>query len=58
MRRRSLNDYVAEAERIYKETDYYTMYIGYHAYFKCNDMDFQCRMLTDPEQILEETGDP
>jgi uroporphyrinogen decarboxylase len=45
---------VREAERIFKDTDYFTMYIGYHAYFVCDDMDWQCRMLTDPEEILEE----
>ena len=48
------NAYVVEAERIFKETDYYTMYIGYNAYFSCDDMDFQCRMLTDPKEVMEE----
>jgi len=46
--------YAKEAERIYKETDYYTMFIGYHAYFKCDDIDWQCKMITDPEEIIEE----
>ena len=46
--------YAKEAERIYKETGYFTMFIGYHAYFLCDDVDWQCRMLTDPEEILEE----
>ncbi len=46
--------YAKEAERIYKETDYYTMYIGYHAYFCCDDIDWQCNMITDPDLILEE----
>jgi uroporphyrinogen decarboxylase len=46
--------YAREAERIYKDTDYYTMFIGYHAYFKCDDVDWQCRMITDPDEILEE----
>lgn len=43
-----------EAERIYKDTGYFTMYIGYHAYFKSTDMDWQCKMITDPEEVLEE----
>jgi uroporphyrinogen decarboxylase len=46
--------YAAEAERIYKETAYFTTYIGYHAYFSCADLDWQCKMITDPEEILEE----
>lgn len=50
----SLKRYAREAERIYKETDYFTMYIGYYAYFKCDDIDWQCRMITDPDEILEE----
>lgn len=46
--------YAREAERIYKETDYFTMFIGYHAYFICNDADWQCRMITDPDDVFEE----
>lgn len=46
--------YAKEAERIYKETEFFTMYIGYHAYFRCDDVDWQCKMITDPEEILEE----
>ncbi len=49
-----LGRYAAEAERIFNETDYFTMFIGYHAYFVCDDIDWQCRMITDPEEILEE----
>ncbi len=48
----SLARYAKEAERIYKDTDYFTMYIGYHAYFCCDDIDWQCRMLTDPDEII------
>jgi uroporphyrinogen decarboxylase len=44
----------AEAERIYKDTDYFTMYMGYYGYFKPTDFDWQCKMLTDPEEIIEE----
>lgn len=46
--------YAKEAERIYKETDYFTMYIGYHAYFSCTDLDWLCRMITDPDEIIKE----
>lgn len=46
--------YALEAERIYKETDYFTMFIGYHAYFVCDNVDWQCKMITDPDEILEE----
>ncbi len=43
-----------EAERIYKETDFFTAYIGFPAFFNPTDMDWQCRMLTDPDEILAE----
>lgn len=43
-----------EAERIYKETDYYTMYMGFSAFFKAVDMDWQCAMIIDPERIIKE----
>lgn len=46
--------YALEAERIYKDTDYFTMFIGYHAYFVCDDVDWQCKMITNPHDILEE----
>lgn len=49
-----ISRYAREAERIYKETDYFTMFIGYHAYFVCDNIDWQCRMITDPDEILEE----
>lgn len=48
-----LDRYAKEAERIYKETDYFTMYIGYDAYFVCDNIDWQCKMITDPQEILE-----
>ncbi|HEY3377184.1 MAG TPA: uroporphyrinogen decarboxylase family protein [Armatimonadota bacterium] len=41
----------AEAERIFKETEYFTTYIGYHAYFN-SDVEWMCAMLTDPEEIM------
>ena len=46
--------YAAEAERIFKDTDYFTMYIGYHAYFICDNMEWQMKMITDPDAIKEE----
>jgi len=45
---------VASAERIFKETDYFTTYIGYHAYFCCDNMDWQCNMIVDPDLIRAE----
>jgi len=44
---------ISEAERIYNETDYFTTFIGYHAYFFCDDMEYQCNMITDPERVIE-----
>ena len=41
-----------EAERIYKETDYYTVYMGYSGYFRDNP-DFLCDMLLNPDEIKE-----
>lgn len=46
--------YAKEAERIFKETDYYTMYIGYSAYFNCDDVDWLCNMITDPDEVLKD----
>jgi uroporphyrinogen decarboxylase len=43
-----------EAERIYKETDYFTSYLGFNGFFREADIEWQCRMLTDPDQIQEE----
>ena len=50
----NLQRYAREAERIYKETDYFTMYTGYHAYFRCADIDWQCDMITDPDSVFLE----
>jgi len=41
-----------EAERIYKETDYFTLIMGLWGFFS-EDVDFLCNMLTDPDIILE-----
>jgi len=43
--------YAARAERIYKETDYYTMQMGFPGFF--SGIDFACQMLTDPEDAIE-----
>ena len=41
-----------EAERIYKETQYATMYMaGFGAYF--GNMDVLCEMVTEPEAVVE-----
>ena len=45
-----LKAYAAEAERIYKETDYFTMHMGYSGFF--SGLDFACLMLTDPEEAI------
>ncbi|MCL2363709.1 MAG: hypothetical protein FWC71_03490 [Defluviitaleaceae bacterium] len=42
------NAYAASAERIYKETDYFTMQMGFGGYFP--GLDFACLMLTDPDE--------
>ena len=55
---RPLDEYLAitakEAEKIYKETDYFTTYIGFSAFFREADIDWQCKMLTDPDEIRAE----
>lgn len=43
-----------EAERIYKETDYFTSYLTLPGFFREADIDWHCKMLTDPDEILEE----
>lgn len=45
-----------EAEIIYKETDYFTTYLGpFNGYFHNDDADWLCRMITDPTEIYEES---
>jgi len=48
-----LERYAKEAERIFKDTEYYTMYIGYGAYFS-HDIDWMLKTVTAPEEIIEE----
>lgn len=48
-----LRRFGAEAEHIYNETDYFTMHIGFFAY-GAGDMEFSCKMLTDPDEAMEQ----
>ena len=43
--------FAKRAERLYKETDKYTMYMGFSAFF--GGLDFACDMLTDPDICIE-----
>jgi uroporphyrinogen decarboxylase len=43
-----------EAERIFKETEYFTCYRGFHGFFNEADIEWQCKMITDPDEIIEE----
>ena len=43
-----------EAERIYKDSDFYTAFLQYGAFFNGGDVDYLCRMLTDPQTIIDE----
>lgn len=47
-----LQRYGKESERIFNETDYFTMFIGYSAYY-AGEIMFSCDMLTEPEESLE-----
>ncbi|NJD03187.1 MAG: hypothetical protein FIA99_11495 [Ruminiclostridium sp.] len=48
-----LVDTAKEAERIYKETDYYLIYNELYSFFK-QDVEWMCRMITEPEVIFKE----
>ena len=44
-----------ECERLFKETDYFILNPrAFYAFFKPDNMDWQCKMLTDPDEIIEE----
>ena len=43
--------YAERAKRLYEETDRFTMYIGFGAYFE--GLDFACDMLTDPDKCKD-----
>lgn len=47
-----LDFFAGRAERLYKETDKFTMMMGFSAYF--HGLDFACDMLTDPEKCMED----
>jgi uroporphyrinogen decarboxylase len=49
-----VKDVAANAERIYKETDYFASVWGFGGFFSEGDIEWQCRMLTDPDEIIEE----
>ncbi|NLG24581.1 MAG: hypothetical protein GX558_04450 [Clostridiales bacterium] len=42
--------YAARAEYIYKQTDFFTLLMGFSGYF--DGLDFACLMLTDPDEAL------
>ncbi len=44
--------FAKRAEKLYMETDKYTMFMGFSGYF--GGLDFACDMLTDPEICIEE----
>jgi len=50
-----LRAWARRAEYLYKETDYFTLEMGFSAYF--GGMDFACDILTDPEDIAARQED-
>ena len=48
----ALAAYAKRAEYLYKETDYYTMKMGFTAFF--HGIDHACDMYTDPETVIED----
>ena len=46
-----LDRYAREAKRIFEETGYFTIYIGYSAFH--GDMDYVCDMVADPDSVRE-----
>ena len=44
---------VREAERLYKETDYFIAFRAFHPYFEA-EMDYFCDMITGPERLIEQ----
>ncbi len=49
--RSNIDILVPEAERIYKDTDKFTIFKQFMAFF--GDMDFLCDMYTDPDKVIE-----
>lgn len=52
-RQETLQATAQQAEMIYKESDYATIYRGFSAYVGGGSIDFFCRMLTDTEEVIE-----
>jgi len=46
---------VSEAERIYKETDYFTAFRGFSPFVRC-DIDGFCEMIIEPERVMEQNA--
>jgi len=44
-----------EAERLYKETDYFTVFSGFYPFFD-STMDYFCDMITDPDTLREKNA--
>lgn len=44
--------YMDEAERIYRETDYFTSFKGFSPFYS-QDIDYFCNMITDPDELIE-----
>lgn len=47
--------YMREAERIEKETDYFTAFKGFSPFYS-QDVEYFCRMITEPEKLAEENA--
>jgi len=47
-----LDTYAKAAERIFKETDYFTMQMGFFGFF--GGIEFACTMLTDPDEAIRQ----
>lgn len=44
-----------EAERIFKETSFFTTYLAnFFGYFRAEDTDWLCKMITDPDEVFEQ----
>lgn len=50
----ALAETAKEARRIYEQTEYFTAYRSLYGFFKENNFDWQCSMLTEPELVIEE----
>lgn len=48
-----IRDTAVEAERLFKETEYYLINNEFYSFFR-QDIEWMCRMITEPETIYEE----